>query len=116
MDKELRRDLKTLVRFVETYCRHKHPDAGKEPVRLKPHDVEAIRGKPVPLCHDCTKLLAHAFVKRANCPFEPKPACKHCPDHCYHPTYRRQIREVMKFAGRKLVLSGRLDYLIHLIS
>jgi len=116
MDKELRRDLKTLVRFIETYCRHKHAEADKQPAQLKTHDVEAIRGKPVHLCRDCTRLLTHAFVKRSNCPFEPKPACKRCPDHCYHPTYRQQIREVMKYSGRKLVLSGRLDYLIRLIS
>jgi hypothetical protein len=45
----------------------------------------------------------------------PKPACKHCPAHCYHPTYRARIREVMKFSGRKMLLGGRLDYLFHLL-
>jgi len=45
----------------------------------------------------------------------PKPACKHCPSHCYHPTYRAKIRQVMKFSGKKMLLGGRLDYLIHLL-
>lgn len=115
MDRRLKRDLKTLVTFIDIYCRHQHADAGRRPAELKTHDVEAIRGKPVPLCPECRKLLAHAFIKRSTCPMEPKPACKHCPDHCYHPKYRQQIRDVMRFSGRKLVTSGRLDYLYHLL-
>jgi hypothetical protein len=46
---------------------------------------------------------------------DPKPMCKHCPSHCYRPSYRARIREVMKFSGRKMVLSGRLDFLLHLL-
>ncbi|MGB9625281.1 MAG: nitrous oxide-stimulated promoter family protein [Phycisphaerae bacterium] len=111
----LRRDLKTLATFIDVYCEHRHGDAEKKRVSLKTHDVEAIAGKPIVLCEACRKLLAHAFVKRSNCPMNPKPACKKCPNHCYHPSYRERIREVMRFSGRKLVLSGRLDYLYHLL-
>jgi hypothetical protein len=46
---------------------------------------------------------------------DPKPACKHCPSHCYHPDYRKRIREVMRYSGRNMVLGGRLDYLYHLL-
>jgi hypothetical protein len=115
VEKDLRRDLKTLIKFVEVYCRARHGDAEKAVVEYKTHDVAALAGHDVELCEACTKLLAHALVKRTNCPLDPKPACKHCPDHCYHPAYRQQIREVMKVSGRKLVLSGRLDYLYHLL-
>jgi hypothetical protein len=114
-DPELERDLRTLVRFIEVYCKRRHKDEPKVGVKLKTHDVEAIRGRPVALCHACTKLLTHAFVKRSHCPFDPKPACKHCPEHCYHPDYRARIREVMKYSGIRLVLTGRLDYLYHLL-
>ena len=86
-----------------------------ELVDLRTHDVTAIAGKNVVLCPECTKLLTHAFVKRTHCPMDPKPMCKHCPNHCYHPTYRQQIREVMKFSGRNMVFGGRLDYLFHLL-
>ncbi len=115
MDKKLRQDLRTLTRFIQIYCSHVHADEPKERVRLKTHDVEALMGGPVDLCPGCHRLLAHALYKRSICPMEPKPACKHCSDHCYHPLYRRQIQEVMRFSGRKLVLSGRLDYLVHLL-
>ncbi len=116
LDRSLRRDLKTLARFIEVYCRHRHADEAKEEVYLKMHDVAAITGRRVELCRACRRLLGHSFVKRSTCPLEPKPACKHCPQHCYQPAYRSRIREVMRYSGRKLVLSGRLDYLFHLIS
>ena len=112
---ELLRDLKTLALFIDLYCRHKHAQAERMPAELRTHDVALIAGRTIVLCPECTKLLAHAFVKRTHCPMDPKPMCKHCPNHCYHPTYRAQIREVMKFSGRKMVLGGRLDYLFHLL-
>ena len=115
MTDELTRDLRTLALFIRVYCHGRHGDVPRAPTELKTHDVEAIAGRPVDLCGDCRRLLAHAFVKRAHCPMETKPQCKHCPVHCYHPTYRAQIREAMKYSGRKMVLSGRLDYLLHLL-
>ncbi len=114
-DRVLRRDLRTLARFIETYCTHAHPGVLKRAVHLKRQDVEAVAGHAVPLCPSCTKLLTHAFTKRQACPMNPKPACKHCPNHCYHPEYREKIREVMRFSGMKLLLTGRLDYLLHLL-
>ena len=114
-DEALRKDLKTLALFIFIYCRHKHPKAAKAPAALKTHDVQALARREIPLCEDCSRLLAHAFTKRTHCPMSPKPACKHCPSHCYHPAYRARIREVMKYSGKKLLLSGRLDYLFHLL-
>jgi len=111
----LRRDLKLLATFIEVYCRGQRHDGPKEPVALKFFDLRAIRRKPLSLCESCRKLLVHAYVKRIRCPLDPKPSCKKCPTHCYAPKYRSQIREVMKFSGRRLVLRGRLDYLFHLI-
>jgi hypothetical protein len=111
--KLLRKDLRTLALFIRIYCHARHP--AQTPVNMKGFDLKEITGKPLDLCPDCTKLLHHAFIKRQHCPYDPKPACKHCPSHCYAQNYRQQIREVMRFSGRKLLLSGRLDYIFHLI-
>ena len=108
-------DLKMLAAMVQIYCTHQHSRTEKTEVLLHTHDVAAIAGRPVVLCSECTRLLTHALVKRSVCPMNPKPMCKHCPNHCYHPKYRQQIREVMKFSGKKMVLGGRLDYLFHLL-
>ena len=113
--KRLRRDLRVLVRFILTYCNGQHRGADRSEVDLKSHNLREFWGQPVRLCSECGRLLAHAFVKRIHCPMHPKPACKHCPQHCYHPKYRAAIREVMKYSGRKLVLTGRMDYLLHLL-
>lgn len=111
----VRRDLKTLARFIGMYCDGRHRDVPRQSVELKTHDVVGVYGKPLVLCEACRKLLTHAFVKRSHCPMDPKPMCKKCPDHCYAPVYREQIREVMRYSGRKLLLSGRVDYLVHLL-
>ena len=103
------RDMQTLIKFVDTYCTELHPL--RQRVVMKGVDVREIAGTPIVLCAECTKLLQHALVKRLHCPRDPKPECKHCPTHCYAPTYRQQIREVMKFSGRHLVMRGRLHYL-----
>jgi hypothetical protein len=113
--RELQRDLRIVARFIDVYCRHQHSEAAKARVHLKTFDVHSISGRQLSLCAECRKLLAHAFVKRSTCPFDPKPMCKKCPDHCYATEYAQRMREVMKFSGRKLVLSGRLDYLLHLL-
>jgi hypothetical protein len=115
VDREMRKDLKTLALFIHVYCKHKHGNLEHAEAQMKTHNVREIAGRPVVLCSECTKLLMHAFTKRSHCPMHPKPACKHCPSHCYHPTYRAQIRQVMKFSGMKMLLGGRLDYLFHLL-
>ncbi len=114
-DRHLDRDLRTLVRFVAVYCRGRHRGAQKSPARMKSFDIAALANEAIELCPACVDLLTHALVKRAHCTLHPKPACKHCPSHCYHPKYRSQIREVMRFSGRHIVLTGRLDYLLHLL-
>lgn len=111
----LRRDLKTLALFIRVFCDGCHRAREHQPVTLKTHDVTAIHGAELELCAECRKLLAHSFVMRSRCPLDPKPACKKCPQHCYAPRYREQIREVMRYSGTRLVLTGRLDYLYHLL-
>lgn len=114
LDAKVRRDLRTLATFITFYCRRRHPNDERAPVSLRTIDVTSVCGRAVPLCAPCAKLLAHAFMKRILCPLDSKPTCKRCPQHCYAPAYRIAIREVMRFAGPRLVLRGRLDYLVHL--
>lgn len=114
-DRILERDMRTLVRFVAIYCRKRHGDERKAPARIKSFDVTRLAHEEIDLCPECLELLTHALVKRAHCPMHPKPSCKHCPSHCYHPKFRKKIQEVMKFSGRHVVLTGRLDYLFHLL-
>lgn len=89
------KDVKLLATFIGSYCRGKHKSPKGE------------------LCTDCADLLRYAGARRCNCPLDPKPACKHCPVHCYSKARREAIREVMGYSGRRLLLRGRLDLLWH---
>jgi len=41
----------------------------------------------------------------SRCPFGPdKPTCAKCPIHCYKPQVRERVREVMRFAGPRMLL------------
>jgi hypothetical protein len=112
----MRKELKTLAEFIGLYCGKKHAQALRTPViNSSPCDVREIAGEDLELCPDCRKLLAHAFLKRSRCRMDPKPSCKHCPIHCYHPAYRAKIQEVMRFSGPRLLLGGRISYLLHLL-
>lgn len=113
--RKLDRDLRVLATFIRIYCDGHHADQPREPVPGPIWQLTGVRRPPERVCPACTKLLGHAAVKRRACSLDPKPMCKHCPQHCYGPTYREQVRQVMRYSGRQLVLSGRLDYLWHLL-
>ncbi|GET29052.1 nitrous oxide-stimulated promoter family protein [Prolixibacter sp. SD074] len=71
--------------MIELYCR-------------KNHRREII-------CFDCEELIDYAAKRLDNCVFgDEKPACKHCPVHCYKPAMRERIREVMRWAGPRMIL------------
>lgn len=114
VDRKMNRELRTLARFIQIYCDDLHRKEPRQPLTMRTHDVRAIAGREIVLCPSCSKLLQHAFTKRSNCPMDPKPMCKDCPKHCYAPNYRAEIRTVMRHSGKKMLLHGRLDYLLHL--
>jgi len=105
-------DIRTLMRFVEVYCREKHV-LEKSPFTFNKVDVKLIRRKDLVLCRECTKLLRYGLTMRLKCPHDPKPMCKKCATQCYKGQYRSKIREIMKFSGIYLVKRGRLDMLYH---
>ena len=93
--KRIDRELKTLKLMVAMYCRHHH--GGDR------------------LCADCQALYAYARERSLRCRFgEDKPACSDCRVHCYKPQMRARIREVMKFAGPRMIRSHPLLALRHL--
>ena len=94
VDEAKRRDAETLASFIAVYCAGRHGGA-------------AGGG----LCAECAALLAYARERLARCPMNPKPKCKDCPVHCYRPDMRARIREVMRYAGMRAVLRGRIDWL-----
>ncbi len=107
-----RKDLKILAHFTAVYCRSHHPGK-RAPLDLAEPGYAPLHLERFPLCSDCREFLAYAFARRRFCPLDPKPACKECPVHCYRSGHREQVRAIMRFSGRHLLLRGRLDLLWH---
>jgi hypothetical protein len=103
-----KKDIRLLAKFVEVYCDAKHDDDRHELFAL-PSGLGSRT-----LCSGCAEFLEYAITKRLKCPLEAdKPTCKNCQIHCYDASHRVKVRTIMAYAGRKLVLQGRLDYLWH---
>ncbi len=56
-------------------------------------------------------------MRRVNkCPFQNnKPTCAQCPIHCYNPTMREQVREVMRYAGPRMMLYHPMFSVLHIL-
>ena len=63
--------------------------------------VHHSRGEP---CRECDELLAYAERRIEKCPFhDDKPPCAKCPIHCYQPRIREQVKQVMRYAGPRML-------------
>ena len=114
LDGKKNKDLKVLAGFISVFCRENHREEAKSTFPIRDTRVHYNLGdKEIVLCQDCQKLLHHGMAKLLLCPYDPKPMCKKCENHCYAPGYRERIREVMRFSGLYSVKRGRLDLLFH---
>ena len=68
------------------------------------------------MCDACAALLDYAKARLARCPYgEDKPTCRQCQIHCYKPAERERVKEVMRYAGPRLLLRGDVGALAHLL-
>ena len=73
-------------------------------------------GSVTGLCCDCEDLLAYARQRLEICPFqERKPACNLCEVHCYSAKQRERVKEVMRYAGPRMLLRHPVLALRHLL-
>lgn len=82
----LQREFRTMEKMVAIYCAARHA------------------GNKAP-CPDCATFLDYAEVRLEKCPYgADKPTCANCPVHCYKPHYRAQAKQIMRFAGPRMLL------------
>lgn len=93
----LAREKRTLLAMIEIYCRGNH---GSNPI----------------LCEECQELYQYGLQRIDRCPFGAgKPTCAKCPIHCYNPTMRARVRQVMRFSGPRMIIFHPLLTLQHYI-
>jgi hypothetical protein len=82
----LSRERKTIAEMIRIYCKGQHGTASG-------------------LCEQCQELLDYAMRRLQRCVFGArKPTCANCPVHCYKPQMRERIRQVMRYAGPRMLL------------
>ncbi len=97
MGKVIDREKQTVGMMIRLYCR-KH-EGNKE------------------LCAECAKLLEYAEKRLDRCKFgEQKPTCKRCPIHCYQPRMRERMRQVMRWAGPRMLLYHPITAIRHMLA
>ena len=56
------------------------------------------------LCEECVKLEEYARMRSDKCPFmETKTFCSACSVHCYAGEKQKQMKEVMRYAGPRML-------------
>lgn len=67
------------------------------------------------LCPECRKLLEYAHARLSRCPFgEKKSSCRLCTIHCYKPDMKEKMREVMRYAGPRMLFCHPVAALRHI--
>lgn len=96
-DRRLDRERRTVHAMLALYCRHHHGGRGS-------------------LCAECASLGAYADRRLDHCPYGPdKPTCVNCPIHCYRADERDRMREVMRFAGPRMLWRHPILAIRHLL-
>jgi len=94
----IRKEKQTVEKLIRLYCEKKHPPSGGS------------------LCSMCYDLLEYSHQRLGQCRYyENKPSCRKCPTHCYKPTMREEIRQVMRFSGPRLAFRAPVNWIKHRI-
>lgn len=68
------------------------------------------------LCRECNDMLQYALVRVDKCIFgKDKPVCADCKVHCYKKDMREKVRQVMRYAGPRMLLRHPYLAVMHLI-
>jgi len=93
----LARELKTIRAMLRIACLDRH-------------------GTKEGLCAECAALADYAAKRLALCPYgSDKPTCVNCRIHCYGRRQREQVRDVMRYAGPRMMLRHPVLAIMHVV-
>jgi hypothetical protein len=92
----IEREKKVIAVMIAMFCKeHHHKDA---------------------LCPYCLELKDFAFMRIDKCRFkEGKPNCSDCTVHCFGKDKRAQVKEVMRYAGPRMMMKHPLMAMRHVM-
>ena len=78
------------------------------------HDLHGT--SRVELCDACGSLNDYAMQRIDKCPFcLEKPTCAKCMIHCYKDDMREEVREVMRYAGPRMMRRHPVLAVLHIL-
>ena len=76
------------------------------PVMIKKYCHGEHKTKGEGLCEECRQLTEYALFRLEKCPFKVnKQFCSFCKIHCYKPEMREKIKDVMRWAGPRMIFT-----------
>lgn len=91
------REKQVVTLMIALYCKKNHATKGR-------------------MCQECQELADYACMRSDKCPFmETKTFCSNCKVHCYKPEMREKIRQVMRYAGPRMIFSHPVMAIRHVI-
>jgi len=93
---DLAEERRTIGVMIDLYCRDHHH--GSHP------------------CESCRELLEYAVERVRQCPLQEKrTTCGKCQIHCYKPSMQKKIKEVMRYAGPRMLKAHPLMAAKHML-
>lgn len=93
---KIEREKKIVTQMIKLYCRHK--EGNKE------------------LCDQCNQLIIYATTRLDHCKFgNEKKSCKSCSIHCYKPDMKARIKQVMRWAGPRMLFYHPIESIRHFL-
>ena len=99
-EKSFERDAQTLRAMTQMYCKSHHGTNSKR--------TDGKKNSDTALCERCSAVLSYSLERTAKCPHEHKGNCKDCSIHCYKPDMRAAIKEIMSYAGPRMLYAHPL--------
>ncbi|MCL2807354.1 MAG: nitrous oxide-stimulated promoter family protein [Coriobacteriia bacterium] len=105
--KRRRREKRTISQMIVIYCKGVHINSGRT--------EEAHCGRL--LCPECALLDSYAVDRTEQCrQMGAKTLCENCESFCYDPIKRQAVREVMRYAGPRMIFCHPIAALKHLLN
>ena len=93
-------EVETLKKFFELHCLDNHKNQINHCKQLI-YNSEQIN-VDLELCKDCIDLIHYSFDRLRECPHDPKPRCRTCPNPCYEKNEWKKVAKLMKYSGIQL--------------
>lgn len=94
---KLAREAKAVEVMIKMYCKAHH------------HTKQE-------LCSHCQELNDYAKIRVSKCKYGvKKPVCAKCTTHCYKPELRLKIKQVMRYAGPRMIYRHPIIAIEHLL-